>query len=200
MENTVLVRAYDVPDTDKKEVLRYAGVRGSAEELNVLLDECIREANGVLTYKVCYCEIPVFRNKEELELGFCKVNSRDLAKNLEVCDRAVLFAATVGVGIDRLIARYSALSPTKALIFDAIGSERIEALCDVFCQDIEREKRKKIRPRFSAGYGDLPLEFQKAIFSVLDAPRKIGLSLGEGLLMSPSKSVTAIVGIAKENF
>ena len=50
-------------------------------------------------------------------------------------------------------------------------------------------------PRFSPGYGDLPLSLQRDIFRVLDCPRKIGLTLNESLLMSPSKSVTAIVGL-----
>ena len=42
---------------------------------------------------------------------------------------------------------------------------------------------------------DLPLEAQRAVFEVLDCPRRIGLTLGGGLVMSPSKSVTAIAGI-----
>jgi cobalamin-dependent methionine synthase I len=49
--------------------------------------------------------------------------------------------------------------------------------------------------RFSAGYGDLPLELQRDIFGALDCQRKIGVTLNESLLMSPSKSVSAIVGI-----
>lgn len=52
------------------------------------------------------------------------------------------------------------------------------------------------RPRFSPGYGDLPINMQKDIFAALDCPRKIGLSLNESLLMSPSKSVTAIIGVS----
>ena len=51
--------------------------------------------------------------------------------------------------------------------------------------------------RFSAGYGDVPLELQRDIFALLDCPRRIGLTLNESLLMSPSKSVTAIVGISR---
>ena len=47
-------------------------------------------------------------------------------------------------------------------------------------------------------YGDLPLEMQKDIFNVLDCSKRIGLTLNESLLMSPSKSVTAIIGISKD--
>ena len=44
--------------------------------------------------------------------------------------------------------------------------------------------------------GDVPLAVQRDIFSVLDCPRQIGLSLNDSLLMSPSKSVTAFVGLS----
>ena len=54
-----------------------------------------------------------------------------------------------------------------------------------------------LKPRFSPGYGDLPLSMQTDIFRVLDCPRKVGLTLNNSLLMSPSKSVTAIMGIHK---
>ena len=81
----------------------------------------------------------------------------------------------------------------------AIGAERIEALCDAFCDKLKAEKSEKglfLRPRFSAGYGDLSIELQRDIMRALDCGRKIGVTLNESLLMSPSKSVTAIVGIS----
>ena len=90
--------------------------------------------------------------------------------------------------------RYTSLSPAKALFFQAIGAERIESLCDTFCAEL-KENGLQLRPRFSPGYGDLPLDLQKDLFRVLDCSRKIGLTLNESLLMSPSKSVTAIIGI-----
>ena len=99
-------------------------------------------------------------------------------------------AATVGVGIDRLIAKYSRISPSKALMLQAIGAERIEALCNAFCNDLSACDNSCIK-RFSPGYGDLPLEVQRDIFSVLDCGKYIGVSLNGSLVMSPSKSVTA---------
>ena len=134
-----------------------------------------------------------------LDLGFTVTHSRDLQKNLKGCCRIILFGATVGLELDRLIARYGRLSPSKALCFQAIGAERIESLCNVFNDEIDeifREQGMYTRPRFSPGYGDLPINMQKDIFAALDCPRKIGLSLNESLLMSPSKSVTAIIGIS----
>lgn len=54
-----------------------------------------------------------------------------------------------------------------------------------------------LRPRFSPGYGDLAIDAQKDIFALLDCERQIGLTLGDSLLMSPGKSVTAFAGIPR---
>lgn len=200
MVNTVFVRAYRAPDFNKKDILRYAGVRGDAAELYALLQECLDEVESKLVYHICYREFAVTHYDSHLDLGFIKTESVGLKKNLYGCESIILFAATVGMEIDRLIARYATVSPTKSLLFQAIGAERIESLCDAFCREIAEEKAKigfQTRPRFSAGYGDLPLETQKEIFAVLDCPRKIGLTLNQSLLMSPSKSVTAIIGVGK---
>jgi cobalamin-dependent methionine synthase I len=117
-----------------------------------------------------------------------------LKTRLNGCNRVLIFAATVGIGVDRLVRRYAAVAPSKALVFQAIGAERIESLCEEFCKRMAMEYGE-MTSRFSAGYGDFPLTAQKEIFALLDCPKNIGLSLTEHLLMTPTKSVTAAVGI-----
>ena len=201
MTGVVYIKTYAAPLYDTKEVLRYAGAKNPTDEIVALMQECINEIGDSLTYKVCYAEYSVEACDEEINLTFAKTNSRDLKKNLKDCESIVLFAATVGLELDRLIAKYSRISPAKALMLQAIGTERIESLCNVFNKEIAEKVHligKCTKPRFSPGYGDLPLELQQCIFKVLDCPRKIGVSLNESLLMSPSKSVTAIIGIAQD--
>ena len=182
------------PEIDRGEVIRYAGGGKDEGELKKMLDECIAEASSLLSYRVCYGELDIKVDEDILDLGFCTVKSTSLAKNLSGCKKVILFGATVGVGIDRLISKYGKISPAKGLIMQAIGAERIEALCDAFCEKI-REDGYTLRPRFSPGYGDLPLSLQKEIFVTLEPEKLIGLTLSELLLMSPTKSVTAIVGV-----
>ncbi len=191
------VKNYSPPPVRRQEILRYAGVKGDASNIQALLDECLQEAELKLSYRVCWESVPVFQKDGVLDLGFAEVPSRDLAKNLKSCEKAILFAATVGPQLDMLIARYSRISPAKALLLNAIGAERIESLCDLFCYE-RKAQGDCLRPRFSPGYGDLPLSFQKDIFRALDCPGKIGLTLNESLVMSPSKSVTALTGIGKQ--
>lgn len=197
MENRIFTYVCEAPPVDRAEILRYAGARGDAGETERLLEECLAEAADLLTYRVCYREFPITRREGLLDLGFAETASESLSRNLADCTSVVLFAATVGLGIDRLIARYGRVSPTRALLLQAIGNERVEALCDAFNRETDGILRSRglfTRPRFSPGYGDLPLSIQRNVFAALDCQRRIGLTLNESLLMSPSKSVTALIG------
>ena len=116
---------------------------------------------------------------------------------------ALTFAAlltpcgTIGAEFDALLRRVGVTSAADALIVQAIGTAAIEAWMD----EVEGEIRQELAPgedlvsRFSPGYGDLPLDYQRTLLSVLDTSRKIGVSLTDSLLMVPSKSVSAIVGV-----
>ena len=190
-----------LPPINRAEVLRYMGVKQPDNAILNLLDACIAEAEHCFANRVCWQAFAVHRCEHALDLGFARVESRALCKKLEKCDTVVLFAATVGLEIDRLIAKYSRLSPARALCLQALGAERIEALCDAFEDELHAlYPQKCLRPRFSPGYGDLPLELQTDIFCALDCAKRIGLSLNDSLLMSPSKSVTALIGMRNEEF
>lgn len=193
----VYIKTYNSPEIDKKEVLRYAGVGVVDEGTSLLLDRLIDETADILSYKVCYTRYPISLDGDEIDLGFTVTGSHSLAICLKECDEIILFCATVGVEFDRYIKKHSLVSPSSAVILQALGSERVEALCDAFCEDMKKETNRCLRPRFSPGYGDLALEIQREIFDCL-TPAKIGVSLSDNLFMTPSKTVTAIIGIKKE--
>ena len=181
-----------LPSYDEREILRYAGVKDDADEgIASLLAECLAECDSAFTPRVCYCALPVAEFFDRFDQ---ERRSQLLQNRLSGCDKVLLFAATVGLGADRLIRKYAATAPSKALVFQAIGAERIESLCDVFCQETATQYGETTA-RFSAGYGDFPLTAQKTFFTVLDCSKHIGVSLTDSLLMLPTKSVTAAVGI-----
>lgn len=190
----ISVKKYPEPPVNIGEILRYMGCAKQNDGALELADKCLNKCRDILSYTVCYDEFPISFSDGGVIFPFASVSSKSLAGHLDGYEKAVIFAGTVGIGLDRLILKYGRISPSKALAFQAIGAERIEALCEEFCSDLKAEK-SEISPRFSPGYGDLPLDFQTEIFKVLDCNRKIGLSLNSALLMSPSKSVTAIIGI-----
>ena len=174
----------DCPPIDYAIAARYARCDASfLPQLQAVaqgLDEGFR-------YTVCYRIYPVRAVEGGLDLGFCRTDSRDLARFLQGADEVVVFGATVGVATDRAVLRYGKTQPTQALFADAIGVERIEALCDAFCRMMAGTT-----DRFSPGYGDLPLAMQQDIFRALPLA-KLGMTLGPQLLITPTKSVTALV-------
>lgn len=192
---SVFVKIYDEPPVSEREILRYAGVRSGGCDLNGLLNSALDEARPVLSYKVACSEVMISVSGDEVDFGLFKAKSKSLAKNLSGCGVAIIFAATVGIGLDRLIMKYGRTAPSRALMMQAIGAERIEALCGVFCREISGGRI--LRPRFSPGYADLSLDTQTDIFKLLTPETKIGLSLNTSMLMSPTKSVTAFIGVEK---
>lgn len=195
MTNVIYQKSFSPPPVSREEVLRYAQCASPDTRILALLEECLAEVEGKLRFKVCWRILPVRVGEDSCDFGLFEIASRDLARALRGCGQAVLFAATVGIEPDRLIGKYGRLAPTRAVLHQAIGAERIEALCDAFCRELEMQLGEALGSRFSPGYGDLPIQCQETVFDLLDCPRQIGVSLNESLLMLPSKSVTAFVGV-----
>ena len=195
MMSIVTVKSFSLTPFNEKEILRYARCAEASEETLALLQSCLQEVLPILSPKLCYTELPVCIDGDHCEMNELSLISRDLAKNLQGCERVLLLCATVGIELDRLITKYSRLSPARALILQAIGTERVEAVCDDFCKSYALQNHCTLKPRFSCGYGDLSLETQGQIFSLLNCSKQIGVYLNDRLLMIPSKSVSAFVGI-----
>lgn len=187
----------DFTDIDRSEVLRYA-CSEETDSINSLLDDCIKEMEGQLAQDVVYEDFYMEENGSEIDFSFTKTTSESLAKSFAGCRVGVVFAATIGLSLDRLIEKYNKVSPSKALLFQALGTERIENLCDNFQKYISAQYAGiGLIPvgRFSPGYGDLDLNLQKVILPYLEAEKRIGITLNSSLLMTPSKSVTAFIGL-----
>ena len=119
------------------------------------------------------------------------------AKMLAQCGQAVLLACTLGAGFDTMLRTEQARDMSKAVILDACGSALVEQGCDEAERDIAaRFSGLYLTDRFSPGYGDLPLLLQPEICALLDAPRRVGIHVTPSLLMNPSKSVTAVIGLS----
>ena len=86
----------------------------------------------------------------------------------------------------------------KAIVFDAYASEYVDGTLDVIMsrknESLRRTGQKLTRHRYSPGYGDLDLKYQKAIFELLDLST-LDVTINENYLLSPEKSVIAIAGV-----
>ena len=182
---------------DLKEALRYVGYRDSAR--NVAFEQnaakYLKQMEEILRPRACCLRVPVSTEGSEIDFSCMKLNSASLAKHLSGCGFAYLLAATAGPEVDRMIARVLRNSIADGVLIDALGSAAIEAVCNRVCELLAQKEGMALTSRFSPGYGDLPLEVQTEFIHVLDTNRKIGMTVTEGLMMTPTKSVTAVAGI-----
>lgn len=189
-------------EIDRGEVLRYLGCGKNCDDPTLIktADELIDKVSRSMMCIACYDTVPVETGEDAVDFGFMKVESQSLSKNLKNCSAAYVFAATIGFAADRIIQKYSLISPLCAMAAQAAGAAAIEAWCDLLCTRLGEKSRAEhmyMRPRFSPGYGDFALEHQREIFSFLDCTRKAGIKLTDSLLMTPSKSVSAVIGLSK---
>ena len=188
---------------DTKEVLRYLGYRDEEadgqiiSQIKLMSEELASEVNSKNIFSVWDCKT----SQDTVTLGEIIINSLDLARHLCGCEKAVLLAATLGTGADNLLRRYNALDMEKALVAQAVCTVMIEEYCDaVVCEASQNALLEGLYPitRFSPGYGDFDIIWQKDILKLLDCEKRIALTLTEGYMLIPSKSVTALVGFGKE--
>ena len=182
---------------DEKEILRYAMLPSFAPKPEELpLQECLKAAKGAAQCRAVWRRYLLVRDGDTLDLGFAKTDSRDLKQHLEGCGEILLFACTAGAETDRRIARAKLLSPARGLLMHAIGAQQVEGGCDRLCARLAQQfPDRQLTDRFSPGYGDLTLEMQRDVMAALDCGRTVGITLTDSLLMTPSKSVTAIIGM-----
>ncbi len=186
-----------------REILRYLGYGQNKPDDTILalIEECYSELSKAAKPKLVQKRISIeVIGDGNICLGETKIYSRDLTKNLMGCSEAVIFAVTLGSGTDMLMNRLVKLDIAKASILQACGAAMIEDYIDEYQAGLEAELRAeglKIRPRFSPGFGDFYLEFQKEIFQIINPEKTIGVFLTEGGVMIPEKSVTAIIGITR---
>jgi len=113
--------------------------------------------------------------------------------------RAVCFlCGTLGPAFDMWQRRLAAVSAADAYLSQQIGLDALEREMDALEAEaraaVERTGRRLL-PRRSPGYGEMPLELSREILRRLDATKAIGVFLTESNLLVPSKSVTAICKI-----
>ena len=122
-------------------------------------------------------------------------DSTALCKFLGSDGECVMLAATLGIGVDRLVMKRAQTSAAEAFLIDAIADVLIESLCDMAERDLA--PGIEARGRFSPGYADLDISAGYEILRLTDAERRLGIKLTEGGLMIPKKSVNAIIAVNK---
>lgn len=188
---------------DRNEALRYMGHRGDItnDVINSLMDKCEDMVINAAVPRYIYKVVGIYETEGGIGIenaGFI-LRGKDITNHLKGCGRAIIMCATLSSGVDRLIRMAQKRDMAEALAIDALASTAVEQLCNK-AEEVMKEKFPdcNFTWRYGIGYGDLPVEQQSDILTLLDAPRKIGLNVTESHMLTPGKSVTAVIGISEE--
>lgn len=189
-------------DIRTKEAVRYLGYgRHAIDERTLeLIHDSFRELDQTADARCVYRIFEITEQDEDrLTIGKLRIQSKNLSKNLRDCNRVIVFGATLGTRVDLLMKRYSVTDMTKAVVLQACAAAELEEYCDKMQKHIalKLDAGLYLKPRFSPGYGDFSILHQKDLLQMLEAPKKIGLTLTEGYMLTPVKSVTALMGISR---
>ena len=115
-------------------------------------------------------------------------------------EEMALCVCTIGDKLEREVENLSAKgSILEALALDTAGSVAVERTADYVNGILEQQAAgdgKRTSLRASPGYGNWDLDDQKRIFEIAPADR-IGVILGEGMMMKPRKSISFAVHISE---
>ena len=186
---------------DRTEALRYLAIRRPDAGTLQAIEPVAQALEDALTPRFTFAAFPVEHTAEgEALLGAGLVLPGKMAQTmLRDCTHAVLLLCTLGAGFETMLRAAEARDMAKAAMLDACGSAYVEAGCDEAERALAaRFAPKQLTDRFSPGYGDLPLSLQPALCAALDASRRLGVTVTESLLMIPTKTVSAVIGLADE--
>ena len=185
--------------------MRYLGYRGGEVTKGILdiIKSAADEAKRAAMPGYCVSEFEIEKNDGIIRIKNSNIvlPGESIQKHLKGCGRILIFAATIGAPIEKVIGIYEVKDMTKAVILDCCASALIEEYCNSVCAELEKKYNEKglfLTSRFSPGYGDLPMALQSELLNASNAARIIGLSCNEKYLMTPRKSVTAIIGISEK--
>ena len=185
-------------ELQSKDALRYLGLKTGLTDpaMAALCETCSKALLSAIDARAV-CRIFPYRDGV-IEGCTYRPAGSTIRNHLRGCDRDILLAATLGPAVDTLIRRTMLKGMAEAMMTDALASGAIEQVLDL----AEAEIFAGLSPtghtwRYSPGYGDLPLDGQRDLLEVLDARKRIGLYVSESLLMTPTKSVTCLIGLGE---
>lgn len=183
---------------DLHEVARYMGYKHGAQPCEILcelIDEAHKELCEIITPEYIYKEYDFVKAECGIIIDGIQFRSKKLLEYMRNSTSVILFGATLGQGADVLIRKYSDEDIAMAAIIQAVASSMTEKYCDLSCVEIKSIIKTEQRPRFSPGYGDLNVSAQADFFKLLPMKEKLGISLSDGFMMTPTKKVTAFIAI-----
>lgn len=192
-----------VEQLNRAEALRYMGQASGVcdEQLEQVMEVAEQILLKTIKPRYLFKVFDIRMCEDGVELSNCSLRlpGNDIKQHLEKCEKAVLMCATLSSDVDALIRKEELQDVLRAFAVDCLASVAIEQLCDKVELVIkENFSEYEMTWRYGVGYGDLPISLQKDFLNVMNAPKMIGLNVTNSNILTPRKSVTAIIGLSKE--
>lgn len=163
------------------------------EQLSVISD--IRGGYAI------YDNIELYPKTGEIQIaGQTIKTSRKICQSMEGAEKIAIFICTAGQGFSDFSGKYNKEGDyLKGYIVDTMGSVVVEKSMDFIQSELEKQVQTegmKITNRYSPGYCNWSVDYQKQLFSLLP-PLACGITLSASCLMIPVKSVSGIIGIGR---
>lgn len=188
---------------NREEALRYLGIQGHTPDKRTLalVEQCEEELLAAARPRYVYRGFTV--RDAQGGIGFAECGlilpGEDIKAHLAGCEKAVLMCMTIGAGVDRLIRKAQVEDMARAVVLDSLASAAVEQVCDKVEALVSRDFPAYHKTwRYSPGYGDMPISVQNELLSVLDAQRKAGVCTNASCMLTPIKSVTAVIGLSQK--
>jgi uncharacterized protein (DUF1778 family) len=184
-------RIVEIDNVNFGEALRYLGYGNNKpdEQTEKMLSKCAKELKANMEGKFIYKVFPIADGMVEGTNFELKGNS--IKKHLENCEKAVFMCATLSGGVDSLIRKKQIVSMAEAMVTDSLASAVIEQVCDK-AEEIILKDFKEYEHTWRFGLG---LELQGQFLDILDAPKRIGVCVNSSMMLTPTKSVTCVIGL-----
>ena len=130
-----------------------------------------------------------------------EIESSNFCRFLGDSQQLIMMGITGGADIAAEISRLQKEKKmTEAVVIDAAAGEIVDAgfdwLAALYRRELSREAVSLTKRRFSAGYGDFNIEFQRDIYRLLNLS-ELGVEITDSCMLMPEKTVTAVYGIER---
>ncbi|MDR0497385.1 MAG: hypothetical protein LBH42_07210 [Treponema sp.] len=182
------------------EIIGYMGHKGIADkELEALVSMCLEKLETVSSPRKVIMQLSCTVTENCATIGVLNIESKQLAAYLCNCTQVFAFAATLGAAVDRLISKLIKTDSTEALCVQACAAAQIEDYCNGIEQELSHDINRHelyLLPRISPGYGDFDIKHQTSLLRILQAYKSIGVTETKAHMLTPLKSVTAVIGVS----
>lgn len=185
-------------DIDTKETRRYAGLRQSEFPQELIEEACMEarllaQPKGIwLLYDYDDVAHTVLSDEPFTLQG------ESIAKHLKGCSKVIFLAVTVGDTVEEAVTKhFSEGKYAFSTLLDAAATTAVEQIADSMEKYLQMQMARQgleMKWRFSPGYGDWDIHQQTGVLALSNGA-DIGISLTESMMLTPRKSITAVIGL-----